>query len=166
MKHLPIRATPLATVLAVTAACALACFAGSTIAADDGEDSVADKVDPCKLITQAEAQSALGKPVKPGKFMDSIYRFCSFRPANGGTYYLSISLISIDKATFDKVDSRQFERAAGTNLDAFFAKNNELLSVWHAGNQMQIQVHFEDNAGQAGAKAAELKLATIAVTRF
>jgi hypothetical protein len=123
-------------------------------------------VNPCKLITQAEAQAALGMPVKPGEFMDSFYRFCNFKPANGGTYYLSVSLLSIDKATFDRADRRQFERVAGTNLDAFFAKNSPLLSVWHAGKQLQFQVHFEDNAGQAGAKAAELKLAAIAVARF
>jgi len=64
-------------------------------------------MNPCKLITQAEAQSALGVPVKPGEFMDGNYRFCIFKPANGGTYYLNISLFSIDKATFDKADPRQ-----------------------------------------------------------
>jgi hypothetical protein len=125
-----------------------------------------ETVDPCKLITQAEAQAALGMPVKPGEFVDSIYRICSFKPANGGTYYLSISLLSIDKATFDKADPRQFERAGGTNLDAFFATNSNILNVWHAGNQLQIQIHFGDNAGEAGVKAAELKLAGIAVGRF
>jgi hypothetical protein len=54
----------------------------------------------------------------------------------------------------------------GTNLDTFFTKNNSVLNVWHADNQLQIQVHFEDNVGQVGARAAELKLAAIAVTRF
>lgn len=148
--------------MAVVAACVLQGLGGSAALA--GEDP--DAVNPCKLITQAEAQSALGMPVKPGEPMDGIYRFCSFKPANGGTYYLTISLFSEEKATFDKIDPRQFERAPGTNLDAFFAKSSPLLSVWHAGNQLQIQVHFDDNASQAGVKAAELKLAAIAVTRF
>ena len=111
-------------------------------------------------------QQELGMPVKPGEFMDGIYRSCSFKPANGGTYYVAVTLFSIDKATFDKVNPSQFKRAAGTNLDAFFSTSSPLVSVWHAGNQLQIQVHFEDNAGQTGAEAAELKLATIAVTRF
>jgi len=149
--------------LAVIAACVLECLGGWAAAADGDAGSV----NPCTLITQAEAQSAAGMPVKPGEFMDgSIYRFCSFKPANGGTYSVSVSLFSIDKATFDKVDPSQFKRVAGTNLDAFFATSSPLVSVWHAGYQLQIQVHFEDNAGQAGAEAAELKLATIAVTRF
>jgi hypothetical protein len=148
--------------LAVMAACVLECLGGWATAADGD----ADTVNPCKLITQAEAQSALGMPLKPGEFTDGIYRSCSFRPANGGTYYVAVTLFSIDKATFDKVDPRQFKRATGTNLDAFFATSSPLVSVWHAGSQLQIQVHFEDNAGQTGAEAAELKLATIAVTRF
>jgi hypothetical protein len=60
------------------------------------------------------------------------------------------------------------ERASGTNLDAFFAKSNPLLSVWHSGNQMQVQIHFGDNARASDAKVkdAELKLAAIAITRF
>ncbi len=148
--------------LPVMVACLFECLGGWATAADGD----ADTENPCKLITQAEAQSALGMPVKPGEFMDGIYRICSFKPANGGTYYLNVSMFSIDKATFDKVNPSQFVRAAGTNLDAFFATSSPLLSVWHAGNQLQIQVHFEDNAGQTGAKAAELKLAAIAVTRF
>jgi hypothetical protein len=149
--------------LAVMAACILACLGGLATAAD----SAADTVNPCKLITQAEAQSALGMPLKPGEFMDGgVYRFCSFKPANEGTYYVNVSLLSIDKATFDKANPRQFERATGTNLDAFFAISSPLLSVWHGGNQLQIQVHFGDNAEQTGVKAAELKLAAIAVTRF
>ncbi|HEY6453335.1 MAG TPA: hypothetical protein VIX87_12140 [Steroidobacteraceae bacterium] len=148
--------------LAVMLACILECPGGrATAAAADAET-----VNPCKLITQAEAQSALGMPVKPGEFVETVYRICSFKPANGGTYYLNVSLFSIDKATFDRADPRQFERAAGTNLDAFVAKSSPLLNVWHAGNQLQMQIHFGDNAGQAGAKAAELKLAAIAVTRF
>lgn len=149
-------------VLAVVAAGIFECFGGWASAASGD----ADTVNPCKLITQAEAQAALGRPVKPGEFVDAVYRICSFKPANGGTYYLAVSLFSIDKATFDKADPRQFERAAGTNFDAFFAKSSPLLNVWHAGNQLQIQVHFGDNAGEAGVKAAELKLAAIAVTRF
>jgi hypothetical protein len=149
--------------LAVTAACILECLGSCATAGEADPDSV----NPCKLITQAEAQSALGMPVKPGEFTDGpIYRFCSFKPANDGTYYVAVSLFSIDKATFDRADPRQFKRVAGTNLDAFFATSSPLVSVWHAGNQLQIQVHFENNAGQAGAEAAELKLATIAVTRF
>jgi len=149
--------------LAVMAACVLECFCGRANAADDDPDNT---VNPCKLITQAEAQSALGMPVKPGEFVDSVYAICSFKPANGGTYYLNVSLFSIDKATFDKADPRQFQRASGTNLDAFFATGSNFLNVWHAGNQLQIQIHFGDNAGAAGVKDAELKLAAIAVTRF
>jgi hypothetical protein len=148
--------------LSTMLACLLGCPGGWVSAADVDPDSV----NPCKLITQAEAQSAVGMAVKPGEFMDGIYRSCGFKAANGGTYYVAVTLFSIDKATFDKVDPRQFRRATGTNLDAFFATSSPLVSVWHAGNQLQVQVHFEDNAGQAGAEAAELKLATIAVTRF
>jgi hypothetical protein len=36
--------------------------------------------------------------------------------------------------------------------DAFFLASSPLLLVWHAGNQLQIQVNFENNAGQAGRK--------------
>jgi hypothetical protein len=77
-----------------------------------------------------------------------------------------VSLFSIDKATFDKANPRQFERVDGSNLDFFVAKNSNFINVWHAGNQLQIQIHFGDNAGEAGVEAAELKLAAIAVTRF
>jgi hypothetical protein len=147
---------------AVVAACVLECLGGWATAADGD----ADTVNPCKLITQAEAQSALGMPVKPGEFVDAVYRICSFKPASGGTYYLNVSLFNIDKGTFDKADRHQFERAASTNLDAFFATGSNFLNVWHAGNQLQIQIHFGDNAGEAGVRAAELKLAAIAVPRF
>ena len=162
MKHSKKTAALGVIALAVMATFISECFMGFAAAADP------NKVDPCKLITQAEAQSALGMPVKPGAFMDSIYRFCTFKPASEGTYYLTISLLNIDKETFDKADPRQMERATGSNLDAFFEKNNPLLSVWHAGNQLQIQIHFDDNAKAPDAKAkdAELKLAAIAVTRF
>jgi hypothetical protein len=149
-----------AMALAAIAGCVLGCPGSGAIAAN------AETVDPCKLITQAEAQSALGMSVKPGEFVEAIYRICSFKPANGGTYYLNVSLFAIDKATFDKADPRQFERAAGTNLDAFFVKRSNMLNVWHAGNQLQIEIHFGDNAGETGVNAAELKLAAIAVTRF
>jgi hypothetical protein len=148
--------------LAVMAACVLEFLGDAATAADTDPD----KVDPCKLITQAEAQSALGMPVKPGRFTASIiYRICTFDAVKGGPPYVSVSLTSVDKAGFDTVDPDQ-ERTVGTNLDAFFTKNNSDLSVWHAGNQLQIQVHFEDSVGQAGARAAELQLATIAVTRY
>jgi hypothetical protein len=163
MKHSKKPAELGAIALALVAICISQSIAGLAAAADP------DKVDPCKLITQAEAQSALGMPVKPAEFQDGgPYRFCSFKPAGEGTYYLAISLFSIDKETFDKADLRQMERATGTNLDAFFARNNPLLSVWHAGNQLQVQIHFGDNARAPDAKAkdAELKLAAIAITRF
>lgn len=147
--------------LALVATCISNCFAGFAAAADP------DKVDPCKLVSQAEAQSALGMPVKPGAFMDSVYRFCSFKPTGEGTYYLTISLLSVDKAGFDQADPNQ-ERATGTSLDASFTKNNDVLSVWHAGNQLQVQIHFGDSsrASNATVRNAELKIAEIAVTRF
>lgn len=161
MKHSKNPAALRAIALAIVTTCISNCFAGFAAAADP------DKVDPCKLITQAEAQTALGMPVKPGAFMDSVYRFCSFKPAGEGTYYLSISLISVDKAGFNQADPHQ-ERATGTSFDAFFTKNNDVLSVWHAGNQLQVQIHFGDNyeASHAKMKDAELKIAEIAVTRF
>ena len=71
------------------------------------------------------------------------------------------------KFSLGLTDDKMMDYARKLGADcAFFIKNNTDLNVWHAGNQLQIQVHFEDNAGQAGARAAELKLATIAVTRF
>lgn len=60
-----------------------------------------------------------GVPVKPGEFVDGIYRGWIFKPANGGACYPSVNLLSIDQAAFDQVDPRQSERAAGTSLDAF-----------------------------------------------
>jgi hypothetical protein len=163
MKHSTNPAGVLKSVLAVIAACVLECSSGLAPAADTDPD----KVDPCKLITQAEAQSALGMPVKPGQFMESmIYRFCSFRAVKGGPPYVSVRLFSTDKASFYVIDPAQSERATGTNLDAYFSKNYPVLSVWHAGNSLQIDVHFDDSTGTAGVKAAELKLAAIAVTRF
>ena len=149
-------------VQAALATCLFGCFGGLATAA--GVDP--DTVNPCKLITQAEAQSALGMPVKPGEFDDGVFRTCTFKPVNDGSYYLAVSLYSIDKATFDKADPRQFERATGTPLDAFFGKATPLVSVWHAGNQLQIQIKFAGNDPYAGVRDPELKLAAIAVTRF
>lgn len=80
--------------------------------------------------------------MKPGQFYEGVYRTCNFAAANGGDYYLSVSLFSIDKATFDGASPRQFERASGTNLDAFIQKGTDMLNVWHAGNQLQIQIRF------------------------
>jgi hypothetical protein len=79
---------------------------------------------------------------------------------------VSVRLLSTDKASLDVIDPGQFERATGTNLDAVFSKSYPVLSVWHAGNDLQLDVHFEDSTGTSGVKAAELKLAAIAVTRF
>ena len=87
-------------------------------------------------------------------------------PCFEGASYSREQSGTIDKATFDKADLRQFERPVGTNFDAFYAKNSNFLNIWHAGNQLQIQIRFGDNAGETGVKAAELKLADIAVTRF
>jgi hypothetical protein len=70
MKHPTYSARSPAAAFGMMAAGVLQCFAGMGTAAD----SDAEKVDPCKLITQPEAQSALGMPVKPGEFVDSIYR--------------------------------------------------------------------------------------------
>lgn len=149
--------------LAVIAAFFLDSSASRAVAA--GADP--DKVDPCKLITQAEAQSALGMPVKPGQSMESgIYRYCHFGAVKGGTPYVSVRLFSTAKTSLAETDPRQFERATGTNLDAVFSKSYPVLSVWHAGNDVQIDVHFDDSTGTSGVKAAELKLAAIAVTRF
>ena len=75
-------------------------------------------------------------------------------------------VISKDKATFDKMNPRDFERATGTTLDAFFYKPSPWVTVWHNGNELQIQISFSNDAGKARAKTEELKLADIAVTRF
>ena len=159
-----------AKMLVMIALCSLECMGSLSSAATAAEDaeSVADKVNPCKLITQAEVQSALGMPVGPGvPAAVAFYRICAFKPVSGnGTYYVNVSLLSTDKAAFDKVDPRQKERATGTNLDAFFLLSSPVLAVWHAGNQMEIQVSFGDNAGTDRVKTAELKLAAIAVTRY
>jgi len=129
-----------------------------------------DSVNPCKLITAAEAQSALGMPVSAGEFMDdNIFRHCKFTGATNtgaGYPYVIISLISRDKAAFDKMNPHDFERATGTNLDAFFFKGSPWVTVWHNGVELQIQISFSDDAGKARAKTQELKLADIAVTRF
>jgi hypothetical protein len=129
-----------------------------------------DSVNPCKLITAAEAQSALGMPVSDGVFMDdNIFRHCTFRgitDTGAGKPYVTISLISRDKAAFDKMNSRDFERATGTSLDAFFYRASPWVTVWHNGNELQIQISFINDAGKARAKTEELKLADIAITRF
>ena len=95
-----------------------------------------------------------------------IYRYCHFGAAKGGRPYVSVRLFSTDKASSDVTDPRQSERATGTNLDAVFSKSYPVLSVWHAGNDLQIDVHLDDSADTGGVKAAELKIAAIAVTRF
>jgi hypothetical protein len=163
MKHSINPVAPLTIALAVIAAIIVESSAAGAIVADTDPD----KVDPCKLITQAEAQSALGMPVKPGQLMESgIYRYCHFGAVKGGTPYVSVRLFSTEKVSLDVMDPGQFERATGTNLDAVFSKSYPVLSVWHAGNDVQIDVHFDDRTGTGGVKAAELKLAAIAVTRF
>jgi hypothetical protein len=129
-----------------------------------------DSVNPCKLVTAAEAQSALGMPVSAGVFMDdNIFRHCTFTgttETGSGKPYVTVSLISKDKATFDKMNLRDFERATGTTLDAFFYKRSPWVTVWHNGNELQIQISFNNDAGEARAKTEELKLAESAVTRF
>lgn len=127
-------------------------------------------VNPCNLITAAEAQSALGMPVSAGVFMDdNIFRHCTFRGTidnGGGKPYVNVSLITRDKAAFDKMNLTDFERATGTTLDAFFYRASPWVTVWHNGNELQIQISFHDDAGKARAKTQELKLADIAITRF
>jgi hypothetical protein len=129
-----------------------------------------DSVNPCKLVTAAEAQSALGMPVSAGVFMDdNIFRHCTFTgttETGSGKPYVTVSLISKEKATFDSMNPSDFERATGTALDAFFYKASPWVTVWHNGNELQIQISFSTDTGKARAKTEELKLASIAVTRF
>ncbi len=130
----------------------------------------AGSVNPCKLITVAEAQSAVGMPVSAGVFMDdNIFRHCTFTgvtDTGGGKPYVTISLISKDKAIFDQIRPRDFERATGTTLNAYFYKASPWVTVWHNGNELQIQISFSNDAGKTRAKTEELKLAAIAITRY
>jgi hypothetical protein len=90
-----------------------------------------DSVNPCALITVAEAQSALGTPVSAGAFLDDgIFRHCTFT------------------ATTDTGSGKPW------------------VTVWHNGNELQIQISSHDDAGKARAKTEELKVAGIAITRF
>jgi len=99
---------PAATQVAPTAPALPTVTAAVTSAAGSASPSPAQaslsNVDPCTLITKAEAEAALGEPVQEPKVTTLGMRTCSFLPMKE----------SLDK----RVVSVGVQRASGPNLDA------------------------------------------------
>ena len=98
-------------------------------------------MDPCVLVTAAEAQAALGGPVDPStSSFTGTYQSCSYATASGQN--LSVTTRTIDRAGFDTAVAQLPGPApsplAGLCQDAYITGSN--VRAWQNGTEVDALV--------------------------
>jgi hypothetical protein len=122
------------------------------------------------LVTAVDAQTALGVPMGQPKAMDDgLYRHCSYVSADG-RYYLNVSTIDDDEASFDqgrKITTKNSKTVGGLGANAYFDLDHQLLLIFKKDILLNIQVGDHSGKTSAGQlEAAAEKVATVAVPRL
>jgi len=152
---------------------ALTCSSAlTTVAADSGK-----KIDPCALLTKAEIEAAVGKPVgdsKPGANQNpAVGVSCTFTIASFGSFNLLIKPLSSYetpakiKAAFQKRNTKM-AAAPGVGADAFFlfpGYGMVQLNAFKGGKYALITLLIPD-AKEDAAKAPAEKLMKLVLTRI
>jgi hypothetical protein len=110
----------------------------TTSAAPPASGSV---VDPCVLVTAAEAQAALGGSVDPTtSSFTGVYQACSYTTASGQT--LIVTTRTIDRAGFDaavaQIPRPDPSPLAGLCQDAYIVGSN--VWAWQNGTEVDARV--------------------------
>jgi hypothetical protein len=158
---------------APAALCALVCAVGSGVAAIGAvaADAPSSRVDPCKLITVAEVQAALGVAIgQPTDRDDSLFRNCIFKSADG-RHSLYFQARDLTQADFER--GMKMKGAHGIAVDPSFGpdahadESSGTLLVWKKGVSLNIKVGDQSgNQSKAKLEQAQEKIAKSALARL
>jgi predicted small secreted protein len=127
-------------------------------------------VDPCVLVTAAEAEAAIGVTVAATQPEDmGASTACVYMSADGRNS-LAVTVVDggMDKAEFDLTanGSDLWAPVAGVGSDAYFNADNDTLTAWQSNNAITITIADESgNTSPAQIQATEIKVANTALGR-
>jgi hypothetical protein len=159
------RATPYLTVSRATLVAFFA-FAGATATADQPSA----KVDPCTLVTKAEAEAVLGVSiVAPSASDDGLFRHCVYASADK-RHYLYFDARDEEQGNFQramKVNRHGLPVDPSMGADAYTDRSSGTLLVWRKGVALNILVG-DQSGNQSDAKRLEAqeKIAKTALARL
>jgi hypothetical protein len=151
----------------------LACSATLNVAAVEAvaaADAPSSKVDPCTLVTAAEAQAVLGVAiVAPASSDDSLFRHCIFTSADKRKY-LYLDARDLKRDIFEKgmkTVRSGLPVAGDIGADAYTDKSSGTLLVWKNGTTLNILIGDQSgNTSDEKKEAAEEKIARIALSHL
>ncbi len=126
------------------------CAAAFTAAAANAQEASA-KMDPCSLVTAAEAKSILGVEVSaPASTDDGLMRQCVYSSADK-RHNLMLDVKTTDKALFERFMKLHGVPVPKLGNDAY--TNSGVLLVWKNGTQANVKV--DDRSGQSSDEQKE-----------
>lgn len=140
---------------------------GNAVAAD----APSSKIDPCKLITAAEVQDAVGSAMgQPTASDNGIFRNCVFASSDA-KLYLSFEARNLEQSSFERGMKMQPHGLAVVDpslaADAYTDPSSGTLLVWKGG--VTINILFSDHSGnrsKANLEQVQEKLAKKALARM
>jgi hypothetical protein len=124
-------------------------------------------VDPCTLISVAEAQSILGVGVMPPQSSDDgVFRHCVYSSADKRNY-LRLEALNTQKAMFERWMKLKQHGLPPRQLGNDAYTNSGVLLVWKNGTQLNISIG--DDSGNSSADSledAKERAAQIALSRL
>ena len=141
-------------------------FAAVTVAADPPSA----RVDPCTLVTKAEAEAVLGVAiVAPSASDDGIFRHCVYASADK-RHYLYFDARDEEQGNFQrgmKLNSHGLPVDASIGADAYTDQSSGTLLVWKKGVGLNIKVGDQSgNQSAAKLQQAQEKIAKSALSRL
>jgi hypothetical protein len=141
-------------------------FAAATALADPPSA----RVDPCTLVTKAEAEAVLGVAiVAPSASDDGLFRHCVYASADK-RHYLYFDARDGDQGNFQsamKVNRHGLPVDPSMGADAYTDKSSGTLLLWKKGVGLNILIG-DQSGNQSAAKLLEAqeKIAKIALSRL
>lgn len=151
----------------ITVACAVL---GAFSALPAAADPPSARIDPCTLVTAAEAAAALGVPViAPNAVDDGLFRHCVYAGVDK-RHFLYVDARDVDQADFQsgmKAGRRGLPVDPSMGADAYTDKSSGTLFVWKKGVVLNVLINDQSaNASDAKLLEAEQQIAKIALRRF
>ncbi len=139
----------------------------ATAADAPGHGRQSANVDPCKLISAAEAQSILGVSVTaPQSSDDGTFRHCVYSSADKRNY-LRLEALNAPKAFFERWMKLKEHGLPSRQLGNDAYTSSGVLLVWKNGIQLNISVGDDSgNSSVQGLEDAKERAAQIALSRL
>jgi hypothetical protein len=142
---------------------AFLCAIALNAAAADAPASA--KMDPCTLVSQAEARSILGVEVTaPASSDDGLMRHCVYSSADKSNI-LMLEAKSTDKALFERWMKLHGTPVPKLGSDAYV--NGGVLLIWKNGTQVDIKIDDHSRkASEEQIEAAQERIAALVLSRL